>query len=265
LNNEPTIAQSSSPAKAGRILRRRWQKAAGLNRWSQVIKIFDSGSAASLTDRDILWYIRACIRQKNLSSLNRACEFASQRHLQPNIAHVIARDLTLSGLSSSNCSTFNAFIESEQKSPLAIQALRRNDLADIDGERQLSREEASIKVEVISPGKIKKIPTEFSSTVSISGSARVPQEIFGVFRKMDRQLLRLVDRLEQPEIREFSNVFTNRFGQVWDQSGRVLKGPKYLSPPTQDGLTNVPRIKEAALVTSKTKGFFHWYVEKLQQ
>ena len=74
MNNNAAIDQSSGSAKAGRILRRRWQKAAALNQWSQVITIFESVAGSILSDRDLLWYARACIRQKNHPSLQRACE-----------------------------------------------------------------------------------------------------------------------------------------------------------------------------------------------
>jgi hypothetical protein len=263
LNNNATIDQSSSSAKAGRILRRRWQKAAALNHWSRVIAIFESVAGSLLSDRDVLWYARACIRQKNLFSLKRACELASEKNSRPHIVNAIAHEMKISGVSFSNSGAINEAMASKQKDLSALLDPLGNDSADTESEQQSDKGMRIFRDKMISRRKIEKITKEFSSAFSISGSENVPQEIFGVFRKMDRQILRLVDRLEQPEIREFSNVFTNRFGQVWDQSGRVLKGPKYLSPPTQDALTDIPRIKEAALVTSKTKGFFHWYVEKL--
>ncbi len=263
MNNNAAIDQSSGSAKAGRILRRRWQKAAALNQWSQVITIFESVAGSILSDRDLLWYARACIRQKNHPSLQRACELAFENNSRPHIVNAITHEMRINGVPFSKFGSVNEVIRAKQNDLAILRGPQENYSAAIDREQPPARKMLSIESRGSSPTNTRKIPREFSSAVFISGSQRVPQEIFGVFRKMDRDILRFVDHLETPEIYEFSNVFTNRFGQIWDYSGRVLKGPKYLAPPTLAGLTNTSRIKEAGLITSKTKGFFHWYVEKL--
>lgn len=215
-------------------------------------------------DRDVLWYARACIRQKNLSSLKRACELALRNNTRPQIVNAIIREMKISGVSFSGSGADNEVIRSKLRELTSLRGLQGNDLSDIGSEQSSQGEIISIKGKVVSPRKTRKIPIEFSSTVSISGAENgTAQEIFGVFQSMDRQLLRMIDRLETPEVYEFSNVFTNRFGQVWDDSGRVLKGSKYLSPPDHEGLGSAFCIKKAVLATSKTRGFFHWYVEKL--
>ncbi len=262
MNNNATIDQSSSSAKAGRILRRRWQKAAGLNRWFQVIRIFDTASGAWLTDRDILWYVRACVRQKNFSSLKRACSLAAERSVRPQIKNAIARTMNLNGLSFESYEAIEPVIRSEQREPVAASVVHDATPALNECEPSSALQMISIEEIASSRRSSRNVAKRIRSTFSISGSEHVPQEIFNLFKTMDRQFQKIAHRPELTKVYEFSNVYTNRFGQVWDESGRLFKGSGHLGHPRLQSPSNIPHIKEAISLATGTKGFFHWYVER---
>jgi hypothetical protein len=63
-----------------------------------------------------------------------------------------------------------------------------------------------------------------------------------------------------PQVREYRDVFVSRVGQIWRSDGSVLFGSALLParPPSP-----WPEFDEAVLCASGTKGFYHWFAEKL--
>jgi len=65
-----------------------------------------------------------------------------------------------------------------------------------------------------------------------------------------------------PDVIELKDVIVNRWGQAWRSGGQVIRHanrpvPVQLSAPPD------PSIDEAVLCTDPTRGFYHWYAERL--
>ncbi len=71
-----------------------------------------------------------------------------------------------------------------------------------------------------------------------------------------------IDRNPQPKVYKFDNVFVNRFGQMWRPNGDVVMSSNRPIPELKPG-EPTPEFDRAVLCTNATRGFYHWYAERL--
>lgn len=98
-------------------------------------------------------------------------------------------------------------------------------------------------------------------TVELTGSPAVDPRHVARFQAEYDRYLESIKRLSPPRIEEFENLFTDRYGQKWTQSGGVVEtvGRPIPVPPKQ----TVPHIDIGLDLLRGTKGFYHWYIDVL--
>lgn len=71
-----------------------------------------------------------------------------------------------------------------------------------------------------------------------------------------------VARVPAPHVYRFEDVLVNRLGQVWRPNGEVIVSCNRPVPVLNTEVA-VPEFDAAVLCTNATRGFFHWYAERL--
>lgn len=93
-------------------------------------------------------------------------------------------------------------------------------------------------------------------------SAAVEPRHEEVFHTLERNLEAAIARVKPPVVMAFHDVFVNRIGQMWRAGGEVIASAGAPLKPIAAAAA-IPEYDEAVLCTNGTKGFYHWYVERL--
>ncbi|MFP5078167.1 glycosyltransferase family 61 protein [Rhizobium sp. YIM 134829] len=98
-------------------------------------------------------------------------------------------------------------------------------------------------------------------TVELVGSPAVDPRHVARFQAEYERFVEDIQTLAPPRIEEYENLFTDRYGQKWTQSGGIVEtvGRPIPVPPTED----VPHVEVGIDLLRGTKGFYHWYVDVL--
>jgi hypothetical protein len=82
------------------------------------------------------------------------------------------------------------------------------------------------------------------------------------YRNRMNRFERRVTTSETPCVLEFKDVFVNQVGQIWQEDGTFIRSKDRPLPPDWASRA-VDGLDEAVLGADGTRGFFHWYAERL--
>lgn len=102
-------------------------------------------------------------------------------------------------------------------------------------------------------------------TVSLASGPRVKgHHLPGLRRQADlfrHGVEKALAQDSQPQLRELHNVFTDRFGQIWTEAGQIIRSKG--EPIASVTRKTAPHVKLAMLAHSKTRGIYHWLVDRV--
>jgi hypothetical protein len=94
----------------------------------------------------------------------------------------------------------------------------------------------------------------------IDSSPEIAPNHAGVLRAMMAKFERSIADRPAPALHEYRDVFVSRLGQIWRSDGTIIKSNRPLPPRPSEP---VREYDEAAMSANATRGFYHWFAEKL--
>jgi hypothetical protein len=92
----------------------------------------------------------------------------------------------------------------------------------------------------------------------------VPPAVVGAYRTAITSFLASLTHRSQPDVRELSDVFVNRLGQVWLPDGRIVFNRRQPLPPaSRAAMQDAPSIAEGVLAAETHQNLFHWLADWL--
>lgn len=108
----------------------------------------------------------------------------------------------------------------------------------------------------------KNVEFEYSNNVTIYPSSRVDGKHI---TRLSHEVDRCVEKLSSgtaPHVVEYRNVFVDRYGQIWDQSGAVILSKGFPIPDM--AVEPAPqRVETGLYAMSATRGIYHWLVDRV--
>lgn len=102
-------------------------------------------------------------------------------------------------------------------------------------------------------------------SLSLASGPRVPQHHLPNLHQQARKFRNGVEAAiagnSQPAVRELEKVFTDRFGQIWTESGQIIRSRG--APIIPLSRASAPHLEMAMLSQSKTRGMYHWLVDRV--
>jgi len=226
-------------------------EAAQCGDWREVREIFDSSPPETFRARACLYYLRASIIDMNLSSYCRAIEILNSLdvpdHLNVSIGGAISR-AKFSEVPPNIRNAANKFM----RNFLELNFPKKQPRAAIRSQK--------FQFDDILPAPQSDHIPRFQ--ITLSGSRLLPREVLRTFECMRYDMEKWRPSGVAFELKEFNNVLVDRFGNVFEEV--KSSAGNFNSPSsTIDNFSNVPALGTNFLLTDRTKGLYHWYVEKL--
>lgn len=267
---EPMSAEAPplTPAEAVRRLRAAMVMA-GEGRWAELLASTASHALLRLEPRLLTLRVRAARALDDRAAMDDLLAFCAREECPGRIRLGLCRDLVAAGLvaeawglikddASLRADPLFLTVSSRLRAQSKDRALRREIQGEIDivskGGAKVRSQRTSLAFPAAGP------PTAHTKAelVAAPGTAERHMHRLGELRA---RFLHGMRRAKPPAVGEYRDVFIDRYGQIWDEAGRVIVPCSMPIPAVTRA--QVPQVETGLMLCRATRGFYHWLVDRV--